>query len=1100
MDKIEKSFELIAKYSINNRDLIQFGIIIGLLAIAFFSASHQIPIISRSGNITYNNTYINNTINGTNFSINITGQPQLLNFATLISGSNISMVEDTANHTITIFSTGGGSGSNITLPICNPANQAVTSDGNTLSCVSIADDDSAYIPYTGATGNVDLGTYDISTNNVNTNDIHVNSPYPATINISDFIRLNRTGANEIKSRYEHNIITELDSPTGGYWNISSSDGVSLASDLLITPAGTGFINGYGIGFFFDGIGISWFGLPITTSDLTYLCYDSGSTYMYYRNSPCSIIPESDITGLIPDLSGKENKSDAVNKTDYNGDFPNNTITANNLVNWNATYNVTYDALNVTVNGNLVNWNLTYNATYNASVASITQLQQNDTADRAFVNNTFLPNSTYNGNFPNSTITANNLVNWNNTFNSTYDTLNVTVNGNLANWNSTYNATYNASTVAIVQLQINDTTDRAYVNNTFEPKISTGLVTQFWNGLKQFVSITISNVVGLQTFYDAFNVTQTIVNGNLVNWNSTYNSTYDSNNNTIAGNLANWNNTYNASYNASLASIIQLQINDTTSQIYVNNTFLPNSTYNGNFPNLTLESMSITWNQTTTIVNGNLANWNNTYNSTYDNYQNTMNAMNNSNAANRTYFQALSDLNNLTHTYFNLTFAQQVLTNTFFNNSIATKADAIFLNITALPLKADALFTNNSLTGLINNDTLDRAYVNSTFLKQANISKCTGTDKLTTSDGLILTCATDQTGAGGTVTPEASFVYSSNAVTMATNASIMDVFNAVGSGKIIRITHITTFVNDSVAVTGITAPVEIIRTNTVGTGGVVVNNFTYDTADAVLPIQITARTAPAGGATITGNVLSGSRVNTEEGSIGTTFPWFISEVNIYSNNGLYPRQRLTLREGEGLLCRWSIVAGTAAGLVNCEVEFQVGSAYSNELSTYSWYANSIATANKVMMDIFNNATSRKTLKITKISIYARPVAAVTGNIIPFFAQRTLNNGTGGGDIKADKYDTTNTDTAPEITARDAPTGGALLNNGTVLIGVIGADETSNPEYGEFGSSTHGGNTLYMWDAATTQRPLTVRPGQGIAIRTGQLTAGGNVVVIVEGTVV
>ena len=87
----------------------------------------------------------------------------------------------------------------------------------------------------------------------------------------------------------------------------------------------------------------------------------------------------------------------------------------------------------------------YNATYDAYQALISALQNNDTVDRAYVNNTFLPILTYSGNFPNNTVAAN-LANWNATYNSSYNTLltnapNTTVAGNLVNWNATYNSSY-----------------------------------------------------------------------------------------------------------------------------------------------------------------------------------------------------------------------------------------------------------------------------------------------------------------------------------------------------------------------------------------------------------------------------------------------------------------------------------------------------------------------------------------------------------------------------------------------------------------------------------------------------------------------------------
>jgi len=103
---------------------------------------------------------------------------------------------------------------------------------------------------------------------------------------------------------------------------------------------------------------------------------------------------------------------------------------------------------------------------------ITALQSNDTVDRTYVNDTFLPIATYSGDFPNTTIVDkldistyagnfpnSSLINYlliatyagnfpnssliNYLLVSTYGTNfpNNTVAGNLDNWNATYNATY-----------------------------------------------------------------------------------------------------------------------------------------------------------------------------------------------------------------------------------------------------------------------------------------------------------------------------------------------------------------------------------------------------------------------------------------------------------------------------------------------------------------------------------------------------------------------------------------------------------------------------------------------------------------------------------
>lgn len=137
--------------------------------------------IATTANNTANNASGGNasnvTISGTNFSFNITGNASLYNYTILKAGGNISLTQDTANHTITINAMGGSS---ITLPTCNPANQALTTNGIVLSCVSITDDDSAYLL---------ISTY--GTNFPNDNDALFNSLFAAQ-NVTNNLKLNKT--------------------------------------------------------------------------------------------------------------------------------------------------------------------------------------------------------------------------------------------------------------------------------------------------------------------------------------------------------------------------------------------------------------------------------------------------------------------------------------------------------------------------------------------------------------------------------------------------------------------------------------------------------------------------------------------------------------------------------------------------------------------------------------------------------------------------------------------------------------------------------------------------------------------------------------------
>ena len=105
-----------------------------------------------------------------------------------------------------------------------------------------------------------------------------------------------------------------------------------------------------------------------------------------------------------------------------------------------------------------------------------------------------------------------------------------------------------------------------------------------------------------------------------------------------------------------------------------------------------------------------------------------------------------------------------------------------------------------------------------------------------------------------------------------NKLFLDLFNATGTGKSMRIHSVRVYVDNDTAVTGtLGVQVSLHRTSAVGTGGTAATaNGTVDTAATIanintttaLPAGVTARLAPAGGATPSGWL--GSRwVFTEE---------------------------------------------------------------------------------------------------------------------------------------------------------------------------------------------------------------------------------------------
>ena len=143
----------------------------------------------------------------------------------------------------------------------------------------------------------------------------------------------------------------------------------------------------------------------------------------------------------------------------------------------------------------------------------------------------------------------------------------------------------------------------------------------------------------------------------------------------------------------------------------------------------------------------------------------------------------------------------------------------------------------------------------------------------------------------------------------------DLFNATGSGMVIEIRGIWAIPKSDTAVAA-TLGVEIglYRTSAVGTGGTA---HTYnggsaatahvitpwDTANSALPAQITARAVPTGGATIAALYWAQHIWTEETNPPATAISAFTNLIPVGVMN-----QRITLREGQGLLYKQGTVAG------------------------------------------------------------------------------------------------------------------------------------------------------------------------------------------------
>lgn len=138
----------------------------------------------------------------------------------------------------------------------------------------------------------------------------------------------------------------------------------------------------------------------------------------------------------------------------------------------------------------------------------------------------------------------------------------------------------------------------------------------------------------------------------------------------------------------------------------------------------------------------------------------------------------------------------------------------------------------------------------------------------------------------------------------------DLFNAVGSGKILRVLGVY-IIPTLVAVVGVGLTWEVIRTSAVGTGGVARAPVPFDSANLALPAQITARGKPTGGAT---TAITWLNVNA---SSEETVPYASLASQL---NHVPADQELVLREGEGL--KVDQTTNSAIGSTNVVTVFTV----------------------------------------------------------------------------------------------------------------------------------------------------------------------------------
>lgn len=153
----------------------------------------------------------------------------------------------------------------------------------------------------------------------------------------------------------------------------------------------------------------------------------------------------------------------------------------------------------------------------------------------------------------------------------------------------------------------------------------------------------------------------------------------------------------------------------------------------------------------------------------------------------------------------------------------------------------------------------------------------------------------------------TYLYWSTFDAGAANEILIELFNASGSGKIVKLRKLFVHHNQA-TVTGVPFLYDVIRTSAVGTGGTTITGRPNDTTNAAIPAQITCRHAPTGGAT-TVYTYFGFAVDTEETRPGTSIAAMINWLPEGDDIG-----DIVLREGEGI--KVTQVTSSTVGVMGC----------------------------------------------------------------------------------------------------------------------------------------------------------------------------------------
>ena len=180
-----------------------------------------------------------------------------------------------------------------------------------------------------------------------------------------------------------------------------------------------------------------------------------------------------------------------------------------------------------------------------------------------------------------------------------------------------------------------------------------------------------------------------------------------------------------------------------------------------------------------------------------------------------------------------------------------------------------------------------------------------TDVTVTGTSIDVNC----TGGCGSPSQAQTYFASRSSTASAASQDYLTVFNASGSGKILRIQRITLASGNTAAVAGVAVAMEYHRVSTAGTTCTAVTIRLADSTNTAVPAQVTSTSVCTTDPTST-FVFGGCSLNTDETSPSPM-------VNCYLFPGV-GGQPITLREGEGIMLKNTALA--PVGLLTPTIEF------------------------------------------------------------------------------------------------------------------------------------------------------------------------------------